>query len=468
MASFGVIGLGVMGQNLALNVEEHGFPVAVWNYETGWIRPFLERNPGKKLTGCQTLEELVGALERPRKLLLMIKAGAPVDQTMAKLAPLLSPGDIVIDGGNSFFKDTQRREADWRGHGLYFFGAGVSGGEAGARRGPCLMPGGAKEAYASVQPVFEAIAAKSAFGRCVAYVGPDGAGHFVKMVHNGIEYADLQLIAEAYDLMKRGLGLGAGEIADVFAGWNGGRLESFLVELAATVLARRDDQTGQPLVEIIEDEAGQKGTGRWTAEEALELGVAIPTIGAAIDARVISSLKRQRVAAAPRLPGPEVRIADRRAFLDALEPALWLARLTAYAQGMSLMQAASDAQKWSIDLAEMARIWTGGCIIRAKLLEPIRAAYQRRPAPANLLVDEALAPEAVRAQAGLRRVVAEAAMLGVPVPCLSSALAYFDGYRTARLPQNLTQAQRDAFGSHTYVRVDHPERGAMHTQWLDD
>jgi 6-phosphogluconate dehydrogenase len=466
MATFGVIGLGVMGQNLALNVEEHGFPVAVWNYETDWIAPFVARHPGKKLTGCNTLEELVRAIERPRRILLMIKAGAPVDATLAKLAPLCEPGDVVIDGGNSFFKDTQRREAEWRKRGLFFIGAGVSGGEEGARRGPCLMPGGAREAYATVQPVFEAISAKSRFGACVAYVGPDGAGHFVKMVHNGIEYADLQLIAESYDLMKRVHGFDEARIADTFAEWDRGRLESFLLELAAKVLRRPDPETHRWLVDLIDDEAAQKGTGRWTAEEALELGLAIPTISAAIDARVLSSLKKQRVAAEKVLEGPSPRRDDDR--IDALEPAFWLARLTAYGQGMNLIRAASDEYKWNVDRAEMARIWTGGCIIRAKLLEPIRAAYQRDPSLPNLLVDPPLVPEVVGAQNGLRRVVAAAAQAGVPVPCFSAALAYFDSYRTRRLPQNLTQAQRDAFGAHTYVRTDHPERGALHTDWLAD
>jgi 6-phosphogluconate dehydrogenase len=464
MASFGVIGLGVMGQNLALNVEEHGFPVAVWNYETDWIAPFLAGHPGKKLTGCKSLGELVGALERPRRILMMITAGKPVDATLDKLTPLLEAGDIVIDGGNSFFKDTQRREASLRAGGHYFFGAGVSGGEEGARHGPCLMPGGAKEAYAPVQPVFEAIAARSSHGPCVAYVGPDGAGHFVKMVHNGIEYADLQLLAEAYDLCKRVFGFDDARIADVFAQWNAGRLESFLVELAAQVLRKRDPETGQPLVEMIEDQAGQKGTGRWTAQEALELGVSIPSLYAALDARVLSSLKRERVAAAKLLPLPAI-VPSKQPPLDALEGAVWLGRVCAYAQGMNLIRAASDEYRWDVDRAEMARIWTGGCIIRAKLLDEIMRVYRAAPGLPNLLVDEALRGPLMAASEGLHTIVATAHAAGLPVPCLSASLNYFDGYRSARLPQNLTQAQRDAFGAHTYLRTDHPERGPTHTDW---
>jgi 6-phosphogluconate dehydrogenase len=467
-ASFGLMGLGVMGQNLALNVEEHGFPVAVWNHDPAKTNAFIQHQAGKRFVGAATLEELMKQLERPRRILLMIKAGAPVDESLKNLAPLLDRGDVIVDGGNSFFKDTQRREADYRARGLHFVGAGVSGGEEGARRGPCLMPGGAREAYGIVQPVFDAIAARSAHGACVAWVGPDGAGHFVKMVHNGIEYGDLQLIAEAYDLLRRVGGLGAEQAGEVFDRWNRGRLESFLIEIAGRVLARRDPETGRPLVDLIEDEAGQKGTGRWTAEEALELAVAIPTIAAAIDARVLSGLKKERVQAAPLLPGPTVPVdkAAAQELVGALEDALWLARVCGYAQGMNLIRAASKEYNWNVDLAEMTRIWTGGCIIRAKLLDDLRAAYQARPDLPNLLVDEKLRGLAARAQAGLRRAVSLAHAAGVPVPCFSASLNYFDSYRTARLPQNLTQAQRDAFGAHTYVRTDHPERGPQHTDWL--
>jgi 6-phosphogluconate dehydrogenase len=466
MASFGVIGLGVMGQNLALNIEEHGFPVAVWNYETSWIGPFLERNPGKRLTGCATLEELARSLERPRRILVMIKAGAPVDSTMEKLAPYLEAGDIVIDGGNSWFRDTQRREAEWAKRGLQFVGCGVSGGEEGARHGPCLMPGGARAAWDAVKPVLEAIAAKTEAGPCVTYVGPDGAGHYVKMVHNGIEYADMQLIAEIYDVLRRGIGLGVDELAAVFDGWNRGRLESYLVELTAGILRKRDDETGKPLVDLVLDEAGQKGTGRWTAQVALELEVPVPTISAAIDARFLSSMKRERVDAA-RLLGDGVRQGRLdRALVRSCEAALYAAKICAYAQGMALIRAGSDTYHWNIDLAEMARIWKGGCIIRARFLDEIRAAYGRDPRLPNLLLDDLFRRDLAGAHGDLRRVAAAALGAGIPVPALAASLSYFDSYRSAELPQNLTQAQRDAFGAHTYVRIDHPERGAVHTEWV--
>ncbi len=462
---FGIIGLAVMGRNLALNIEEHGFPVVAWNLEQEGTTAFLAENPGKRLRGVATLAELVAALPRPRRILVMIKAGAPVDSLLDQLAPLLAEGDTVIDGGNSFFLDTRRREEAWRARGLCFMGSGVSGGEEGARRGPSLMPGGDRAAWERVRPVLEAIAARTESGPCVTYCGPDGAGHFVKMVHNGIEYGDMQLIAEAYDVLARAGGLGPAELAAVFDRWNQGPLGSFLVEITARIFGVRDPETGRALVDLVEDRAGQKGTGKWTGQVALDLGVAIPTIAAAIDARVLSSLKPERVAAAARLRGPApVAAGDSGELVAAVHDALLCAKICAYAQGMALIRAASDHYGWGIDLGEMARIWKGGCIIRARLLDPIRAAFGRDPALPNLLLDGDLAGRMDGAQGGWRRVVALAASAGLPVPAFGASLAYYDAYRTARLPQNLTQAQRDAFGAHTYVRTDRP--GAVHTGWL--
>jgi 6-phosphogluconate dehydrogenase (decarboxylating) len=456
-----------MGRNLALNVEEHGFPVGVWNLETEWTDAFLRDHPAAKFSGAKTLEDLVRALERPRRIMMMIPAGAPVDEMIQKLSPLLDPGDILIDGGNSHFEDTRRREAPLREKRLHFVGCGVSGGEEGARRGPSIMPGGSDEAWARIKDVLEAIAAKTEAGPCVTHVGPDGAGHFVKMVHNGIEYGDMQLIAETYDVLRRGLGLTTPEAADVFDEWNRGPLESFLIELSAHVCRVADPETGQPLVDVIQDKAGQKGTGKWTAQIALDLAVAIPTIGAAIDARVLSSLKDERVAAGRILAPTDARAsfagADRGAWTSALRDALYAARICSYAQGMALIAAGSAKYSWNISLAEMGRIWKGGCIIRARLLDPVRQAFTANPALVNLLVDPGIARDIQAAAPGWRRVAAAAATAGIPVPALGASLAYFDSYRTPRLPQNLTQAQRDAFGAHKFERVERP--GFVHADW---
>ena len=466
-STFGVIGLGTMGRNLALNVEEHGFPVAVWNLEPEWTDAFLRDRPAAKFSGAKTLEALVAALERPRRILMMIPAGPPVDEMIQKLSPLLEPGDILIDGGNSYFEDTRRRESAVREKRLHFVGCGVSGGEEGARYGPSIMPGGSDEAWARLKDVLEAIAAKTEAGPCVTHVGPDGAGHFVKMVHNGIEYGDMQLIAEAYDVLHRGLGLATPEAAEVFEEWNRGPLESFLVELTAHVCRVIDPETGRPLVDVIQDKAGQKGTGKWTAQVALDLAVAIPTIGAALDARVLSSLKDQRVAAGPMLAATDERApfagTDRAEWTRALRDALYAARVCSYAQGMALIAAGSAKYSWNINLAEMGRIWKGGCIIRARLLDPVRQAFTANPALLNLLVDPAIARDIQTAAPGWRRVAAAAATAGIPVPALSASLAYFDSYRTPRLPQNLTQAQRDAFGAHKFERIERP--GFVHADW---
>ena len=469
MAEIGVVGLAVMGENLALNIGDHGYRVAVWTHTEAKVGQFLERHADRpRLTGARTLEEFVAALAPPRRILLMVKAGAPVDEMLERLAPLLAPGDVLIDGGNSFFEDTRRREAAMRERGVHFVGMGVSGGEEGARRGPSLMPGGARAAYDLLQPLLESIAATTESGPCVTYVGPDGAGHFVKMVHNGIEYGVMQLIAEAYDLLRRVAGLSAAAAGDAFAEWNAGPMESYLIEIAARVLAVRDPETGRPLVEMILDQAGQKGTGKWTAQVALDLAVPIPTIAAAIDARVLSSMKAERVRAAAQLagaPAPPVAGDEARDVVAAVRDALAAATVCAYAQGLALLRAASAEYGWGVSLREVARIWKGGCIIRARLLDPIMHAFKRAPDLPNLLLDADVGPRVREAEGAWRRAVQTAVEREVPVPALSASLAYFDGYRSARLPQNLTQAQRDYFGAHTYQRVDRPDAGPVHTDW---
>jgi 6-phosphogluconate dehydrogenase len=431
------------------------------------VDKFVGEHDKQRFAGTKTLEQLVGAVARPRRIMMMIPAGPPVDEMIGKLRPLVEKGDVLIDGGNSWFEDTRRREALLRGDGIHFVGCGVSGGEEGARKGPSLMPGGSPEAWSLMSDVLDAIAARTEAGACVTHVGPDGAGHFVKMVHNGIEYGDMQLIAESWDVLRRGLGMSAVEAADVFAEWNRGPLESFLVELSAQVGRVIDTETKQPRVDIVQDKAGQKGTGKWTAQVALDLIVAIPTIAAAIDARVLSSLKDERVAAGKALAGPEpaaaFRDADRRQMIAALSDALYAARLCDYAQGMALIRAGSDRYQWNINLSEIARIWKGGCIIRAKLLDPVRHAFGANPGLVNLLRDPSLAATMEKTQAGWRQVVARAATAGIPMPAHASALSYFDSYRSPRLPQNLTQAQRDAFGAHKYERVDRP--GFIHSEW---
>jgi 6-phosphogluconate dehydrogenase len=466
-SSFAIVGLGTMGRNLALNVEEHGFAVAVWNLETEWTDAFVKEHPQGRFAGAKTLQALVADLERPRRIMMMIPAGAPVDEMIGKLAPMLDADDIIIDGGNSHFADTRRREAALRDKGLHFVGCGVSGGEEGARFGPSIMPGGSDAAWQRIRDVLEAISAKTEAGPCVTHVGPDGAGHFVKMVHNGIEYGDMQIIAETYDVLHRGLGLTTPEAGAVFADWNHGPLESFLVELTAHVCGVVDKQTREPLVDVIQDKAGQKGTGKWTAQTALDLAVAIPTIGAALDARVLSSLKDQRVAASAVYKGTAqapFSSTGADAWKNDLRDALFAARVCSYAQGMALIAAGSAEYTWNIDLSEMARIWKGGCIIRAKLLDPVRHAFTANPALPNLLVDPAIVADLQRAAPGWRRVVTAAASSGIAVPALAASLMYFDSYTTARLPQNLTQAQRDAFGAHKFERIEKP--GFIHADWL--
>ncbi|ATB35842.1 phosphogluconate dehydrogenase (NADP(+)-dependent, decarboxylating) [Cystobacter fuscus] len=468
LAQFGVVGMGVMGQSLALNVADRGFRVAVWDIEPKRFEDLRHKGAPPSLQGHAALEDFVGALERPRRILMMVTAGAPVDSVMERLAPLLAPGDIVLDGGNSWFQDTRRREAAWKQKGLHFLGVGVSGGEEGARHGPSLMPGGPAEAYALVRPVLEAIAARSEEGVCVTHVGPDGAGHFVKMVHNGIEYADMQLLAETYDLLRRGLGMSADALAGLFEQWNQGIAESFLLETTIRVLRKKDAETGKPLVEQVLDKAGQKGTGKWTVQVALDLGVSVPSIAGALDARNLSSLKDERVAAGRVLAAPqgEALSAEEKANLAAwAHDALYAARVATYAQGLRLIQAASQEYKWNVSLSEMARIWRAGCIIRARLLTPLREAFEKTPDLKNLMVADGLAPVLGKMAPAWRRTVGVATRLGIPVPVLGASLAYFDSYRSPELPQNLTQAQRDAFGAHTYQRRDRPDAGFIHSDW---
>jgi 6-phosphogluconate dehydrogenase len=467
-ADIGMAGLGVMGLNLAHNMERNGYTVAIWNRDPADVDKFMAGDgEGKRFVPTRSAEEFVKSLKRPRRIMMMIKAGAPVDWTIAQFKPFLEPGDILIDGGNSWFEDTQRREQALRAENLRFIGSGVSGGEEGALWGPSLMPGGAREAYEEIRPVWEAISAKTDDGACTTYVGPDGAGHFVKMVHNGIEYGDMQLIAESYDILRRVLGLEASELADIFAEWNKGALDSYLIQITSEVLRVKDEETGRPLVDLILDKAGQKGTGKWTAQVALDLGVVIPTINAAIEARFISAMKDERVAASKIIKGSQASTwsGEKQQLIDAVRDALYASKICSYAQGFNLIRAGSQNWKWDINLSEMARIWKGGCIIRAKFLDRIKTAYQRDPALTNLLLDEDFRAWMDEAQNSWRITISTAQQHGVPVLAMAASLAYFDSYRTANLPQNLTQAQRDYFGAHTYERIDKPELGAIHTDW---
>ncbi len=464
-AKIGLIGLAVMGENLALNIERNGFPIAVYNRTEAKTKELMAtRALDKQFIPTYTLEDFVQALETPRKIIILVKAGAPVDALLAQLKPLLEPADIVIYGGNSLFTDTDRREKEYAQAGLQFMGMGVSGGEEGALWGPSLMPGGPLAAYQAIEPIVTKIAAQVSDGACVTYIGPGSAGHYVKMVHNGIEYGDMQLIAEVYDLLKSVLGLTPAEIHDIFKTWNEGELQSFLIEITAQIFTYIDPETQQPLVELILDKAGQKGTGKWTSQNALDLGIAIPTINAALESRIISSFKGERVAASQVLTGPtHAYTGDRQAFIDSVAAALYCSKVCSYAQGMTLLQAASHEYKYNLNLAEISRIWKGGCIIRAKLLDKIQHAFTTNPKLPNLLIDPQFSSELVAKQGLWREVVATAAKLGIPCTAISASLSYFDSYRSARLPLNLTQAQRDFFGAHTYERIDKP--GSFHTEW---
>jgi 6-phosphogluconate dehydrogenase len=465
-AEIGLIGLGVMGQNLALNIADHGFPIAVYNRTAARTEAFAAsaEAQARAIVPCATLEDLVGGLRPPRAIILMIQAGAATDSQIEALVPLLAPGDVIIDGGNARYQDTMRRERALAERGLRLLGTGISGGEEGARHGPSIMAGGAVEAYDRVRSIFEAIAAKVEGVPCCAHVGSDGAGHFVKMLHNGIEYADMQLIAETYALMKDALALGYPEMQAAFAAWDQGDLESFLIEITAEILGKHDPETGAPMVEVILDRAGQKGTGGWAVAAALELGVPAPTIAEAVAARSLSAHKDERVHAAARLTGPAAGKARERApELAILRDALLAAKIAAYAQGFAVMAAAGREHGWGLDLGTIATIWRGGCIIRARFLDRIREAYARDAAPPNLMLDPYFAAALAGAQDRLRGAVILATRRGVTAPALGSALAYYDGYRSAQLPANLIQAQRDYFGAHTYERVDRP--GRFHSNW---
>jgi 6-phosphogluconate dehydrogenase len=462
----GVVGLGVMGSNLALNMERNGFRIAGYDLSADKAQAFLKGPAaGKKVEVAQSPDGLMAILEKPRRVLLMVPAGEAVDSAIAHLRPHLEKGDILIDGGNSWFLDTERRSRDLAADGFNFIGTGVSGGEQGALWGPAIMPGGQREAWEALAPILKAIAARADDGEpCVGYMGPGGAGHYVKMVHNGIEYGDMQLIAEAYDILSRVLKLPAPAIGGIFAGWNGQELKSYLIEITAAVLAKSDADTGKPLVDVILDEAQQKGTGKWTSQNAFDIGAPIPTINAAVESRILSSLKAERVAAAKVLRGPEPRYeGNRDKLVDAVRAALYASKITSYAQGFGMLRQASAEYKYDLRLGGIARVWRAGCIIRATLLNDIMAAYQREASLVNLLLDAAFREAVESRQAAWRFVVQVAVEMGIPVPAMSASLAYFDAYRSERLPANLTQGQRDFFGAHTYRRVDKP--GVFHTEW---
>ncbi len=467
--NFGLTGLAVMGQNLARNVAHKGFPIAVHNRTTEKTTKFMEEHGSEgALVGSGSVEEFVNALQTPRAIMIMVKAGKPVDDVIAELKPLLSKGDLLIDGGNSLFTDTERRVQELTADGFLFLGTGVSGGEEGALNGPSIMPGGSEAAYKIVEPIFTKIAAQVDGTPCCTYIGDGGAGHYVKMVHNGIEYADMQLIAEAYDLLKNGAGLTNAELHSVFTKWNEGDLDSFLIEITAQIFAKKDDDgTDNDLVDMVLDKAAQKGTGKWTAQSALDLGIPVTTITEAVYARVLSAFKDQRVAASKVLPGPDGQYdGDREAFIDDIREALYASKVVAYAQGFEQMLAAAKEHGWTLHPGEIATIWRGGCIIRARFLDRIKDAFDQQPDLANLMLAPYFTDAIKTGQDGWRRVVGEAAKLGIPIPAFSSALAYYDGYRRERLPANLIQAQRDLFGAHTYERIDKP--GAFHSQWADE
>lgn len=463
----GVIGLAVMGKNLAMNIESRGYTVSVFNRSKEKTDEMLAETQGKNIFGTYTIEEFVQSLEKPRKILLMVKAGAATDATIEQLKPYLEMGDIIIDGGNTYFADTQRRNKELSELGLHFIGTGVSGGEEGALRGPSIMPGGQKEAYDLVAPIFQDISAKVNGEACTTYIGPDGAGHYVKMVHNGIEYGDMQLISESYFMLKHILGLGAEELHKVFSDWNKGELDSYLIEITADIFTKKDEETGKPLVDVILDTAGQKGTGKWTSQSALDLGVPLPIITESVFARFISAMKQERVEASKVLTGPEAKPfdGDREAFIESIRKALYLSKICSYAQGFAQMRAASEEYNWNLSYGEIAMIFRGGCIIRAQFLQKIKEAYDRDPGLKNLLLDPYFKEIAESYQQSLREIISAAVLNGIPVPSFSAALSYFDSYRTETLPANLIQAQRDYFGAHTYQRID--KEGIFHTEWME-
>ncbi|APC39789.1 NADP-dependent phosphogluconate dehydrogenase [Clostridium estertheticum] len=462
---FGVLGIAVMGKNLALNVESRGISVCVYSRNRNTIDEFLIEAKGKNIKGAYSIEEFVNSLETPRKILIMIKAGLPVDETIDKLIPYISKGDILIDGGNSYFMDTIRRSKKLEELGFKFIGTGVSGGEEGALKGPAIMPGGEQDAYKIVEPIFTAISAKVDGEACCTYIGTNGAGHYVKMVHNGIEYGDMQLICEAYALLKGVVGLTNDEIHDVFEQWNKGELNSYLIEITSEIFSQKDNETGEYIVDIILDKAGQKGTGKWTSQSALDLAVPIPSITEAVFARCMSSLKDERIYASSLLKGPDVKFkGDKKDFIEAVRRALYTSKICSYAQGFALMRVASKEYNWDLKYGKIAKIFRGGCIIRAQFLNKINEAYENDENLNNLMLDSYFNNIINSYQKDLRYVISTAVNLGVPVPSFSSALTYYDSYRSANLPANLLQAQRDYFGAHTFERVD--KEGTFHHEWV--
>ena len=467
VSDIGLIGLAVMGENLALNIESKGFPISVFNRTAAKVDAFMNgRAKGKKFFGATKLTDFVGSLKRPRKIIMLVKAGGAVDELIEQLTPLLEPGDIMIDGGNSHYPDTIRRTKYVESKGLLFVGSGVSGGEEGALKGPSMMPGGSAAAWPHIQPIFQAICAKTPAGEpCCEWIGENGAGHFVKMVHNGIEYGDMQLICEVYDLLKRGAGLSNEEMHGVFTEWNKGELDSYLIEITRDILAVKDE-SGCEVIDLILDAAGQKGTGKWTVVSALDDGMPLTLISEAVFARCLSAAKAERVAASKQIkPAGGTFSGDRKSFVNDLRQALFASKIVSYAQGYQLMRAAAKTNGWSLNNGGIALVWRGGCIIRSAFLGDIKAAFDRNPNLVNLLVDPFFKEALETRQSAWRRVIVQAVQLGIPVPCLSSALAYFDGYRTERLPANLLQAQRDYFGAHTYERTDKPRGEFFHTNW---
>ncbi|MFH5182989.1 NADP-dependent phosphogluconate dehydrogenase [Paenibacillus sp. TAB 01] len=464
----GVIGLAVMGKNLALNIESRGFTVSVYNRSREKTDALIAEAQGKNLVGTYSVEEFVASLEKPRKILIMVQAGAGTDATINSLIPHLEEGDIIIDGGNAYFPDTQRRNKELSAHGLRFIGTGVSGGEEGALKGPAIMPGGQKDAYELVEPILTAISAKVGNDPCCTYIGPDGAGHYVKMVHNGIEYGDMQLICEAYQLLKDVLNVSTEELHEIFAEWNKGELDSYLIEITTDIFTKKDPETGKPMVDVILDSAGQKGTGKWTSQSSLDLGVPLSIITESVFSRFLSAMKQERVAASKLLNGPktEAFAGDRKEFIEAVRKALYASKICSYAQGFAQMRAASEEYNWGLDYGSIAMIFRGGCIIRARFLQNIKDAYDRNPELKNLLLDEYFQGIVDNYQDAWRTVVAEAVKRGVPAPAFASALAYYDSYRTERLPANLLQAQRDYFGAHTFQRLD--KEGSFHFNWMEN
>ncbi|MGE5558025.1 MAG: NADP-dependent phosphogluconate dehydrogenase [Bacillota bacterium] len=462
----GVAGLGVMGKNLAFNIESKGFSVSVYNRSREKTDEMLREAVGKKIEGNYTTEEFVNSLETPRRIIIMVKAGKPVDDTIENLKPYLSKGDVIIDGGNSFFVDTIKRGAALEKEGIYFIGAGISGGEEGALKGPAIMPGGQKNAYDLLEPIFTAISAKINGESCCTYIGPDGAGHYVKMMHNGIEYGDMQLICEAYFLLKKAIGLEPGELHEIFTDWNNGELNSYLVEITADIFTKTDPGTGKYMVELILDKAGQKGTGKWASQSGLDLGVPIPTITEAVFARCLSWIKDERMAAHGVFPAKGAPVWDggRKVFIELVRRALYASKICSYAQGFALLRAAAAEYSWDLDCGRIAMIFRGGCIIRAQFLQKIKDAFDRNPGLKNLMLDPFFRSILQEYQDAWREVVSFAVRTGIPVPAFSSALAYFDGYRSDFLPANLLQAQRDYFGAHAFERID--KEGEHHYNWF--